>query len=79
MLINDGIAPESVSAAMAEILTVTTPRSQYPSAVSAPQLLALVTVLKPVVDAMVNLQAIQSPTLHLVLPLLTHIVTVRGP
>jgi hypothetical protein len=74
-LIDDGVAPESVSSAMAEILTVATPRSQDPSDVSAPRLLALVTVLKPVVEAMVTLQASQSPTLHLVLPLLTHILS----
>jgi hypothetical protein len=36
--------------------------------------MALVTVFKPVIDDMMRLQAIKSPNLHLVLPLLPHII-----
>jgi hypothetical protein len=73
-LIDDGLAPESVSTAMEEIKIVTVPNAQDPSSATAPRLMALVTVFKPVVDAMMRLQASKSPTLHLVLPLLTHII-----
>jgi hypothetical protein len=60
-LIDDSVAPDCVSAAMAEITAVPTPRSREPSDVSAPRPLALVAVHKPVVEAMVTLQAIPSP------------------
>jgi hypothetical protein len=73
-LIDDGLAPDSVSTAMEEIKIVTLPNAQDPSTATATRLMALVTVFKPVVDAMMRLQASKSPTLHLVLPLLTHII-----
>jgi hAT family C-terminal dimerisation region len=74
-LIDDGLAPESVNTAMGEIKVVDMMRTEDSQSLSAPRLLALVQVFKPVVEAMVKLQASQSPTLHLVLPLLTHIIS----
>jgi hypothetical protein len=60
---------------MEEIQIVTLPNAQYPSAATSPRLMAFVTVCKPVLDAMMRLQASKSPALHLVLPLLPHIIS----
>jgi hypothetical protein len=74
-LIDDGLAPESVNTAMGEIKVVDMMRTEDSQSLSAPRFLALLQVFKPVVEAMVKLQASQSLTLHLFLPLLTHIIS----
>jgi hypothetical protein len=67
-LVTSGISPSSVQDAMESITPVQCRTFEDSSRLITPRLEAIIDVLAPVVDAMIKLQASQSPTSLIVLP-----------